>query len=326
MTATTRRRLLGGIGIAGLAGLTAPIRSGAAQTLEGPLRVGVYRGQDRTLLAGTGLDHAAYQVQYNEFTGGNLINQAIDAGALDLGSGSEIPLVFAATSGARLRAVATLEGPAADQAVLVPRGSPARSIADLRGKRVGYIRATTAHYFLIRMLQQHGMSFDDIQPVQIGLSAGLTAMTSGALDAWATYGYAIPILQTRIGARVLQDAVGILSGNYVFSAATGRLDDPAFRAAATDYLDRLGRAYAILETDKPRWAALVAPVVGVPESAVLADLRSFDRPFRLRASRPSDIDSARAVAATFADAGLLPHGVDVAGWFSDALSGALPRA
>ncbi|MCQ8278124.1 ABC transporter substrate-binding protein [Acetobacteraceae bacterium KSS8] len=321
-----RRDILAAAGAAALAGTSRMRPAFAAPQLDRSLRVGVYRGGDQTLLSGTGLDHADYAVQYGEFTGGNLINQAIDAGALDLGSSSEIPLVFAATARARLRAVATLEGPTANQAVIVPKDSPARSIADLRGKRVGYIRATTAHYFLIRMLQQHGMSFADIQPVAIGMSAGLSAMTSGALDAWATYGYVIPMLQVRIGTRTLQTATGILSGNYIFSAATADLDDPAFQAAALDYLSRLDRAYAILDADKPRWARLVSPVVGVPYDVVLADLRSFERRFHVRASRPSDIDSARAVAATFAGAGLLPKDVDVASSFSDSLSGGLPRA
>jgi sulfonate transport system substrate-binding protein len=36
----------------------------------------------------------------------------------------------------------------------VPKGSTARSIADRKGKRVGYVRATAAQYFVVRMLEQ----------------------------------------------------------------------------------------------------------------------------------------------------------------------------
>ena len=323
----SRRRLLGGLAIACFSPLLARRASAAPIDLSGvTLRIGVYRGQDQTLLAGTGLLDTPYTTRFAEFTAGNLINQAISADALDLGGGSEIPAVFAAASQADIRVVAVMEGPTTSQAVLVPKNSPARSIADLRGKRVGYIRATTAHYFLLRMLAQHGMTFADIEPVALGMSSGLTAMKSGALDAWATYGYAIAMLETDVGARVLQNAVGILSGNYLVTANPRRLHDPADRTAIADYIGRLDHAYRILEADKPRWARLVAPVVAVPEPLVLAYLNDEEKPYKLRAIGPADIASAQDVADTFSKVGLLPSHVDVAPYFTGVLDPLLARS
>jgi sulfonate transport system substrate-binding protein len=305
-------------GFASLAMLAAP--PALARDLSGvTLRIGTFRGQDQTVLPGTGLNNFPYKVAYSEFAAGNLITQAINADALDIGSWSEIPLVFAAAAHANIRVIATMEGPAANQAVIVPKTSQAKSIADLRGKRVGYIRATTAHYFLIKMLAQHNMSFTDIQPVALSMSAGLTAMQSGALDAWATYGYAIPVLQSATGARVLQNAIGILSGNYLIGANPRGLTDPAFRAAAADYISRLGHAYRILYADRPRFAKLLAPAVQIPEAIALAYLQGQERGLSIRPSQPSDIKSAQDVAETFTRAGLLPGHVDVAPYFSDAL-------
>ncbi len=314
-TIPTRRELLAGATAASMS-LLSPARAAAATTL----RVATFRGQDQTLLPGTGQDRFPYRVVFSEFNAGNLITQAINADAIDVGAWSEIPLVFAAAAHSDVRVVAVMEGPTTGQAVLVPKGSAARSIADLKGRRVGYIRATTAHYFLIRMLAQHGLGFSDIQPVALGMSAGLTAMKSGALDAWATYGYAIPEIIQQTGARVLQNAVGILSGNYLIGANPRRLGDPAFRVATADYIERLGRAYTILDADKVRWAKLVAPVVDVPEPYVLATLREQERPYRLRAIRATDIASAQDVSDVFARAGLLPPGVRVAPYFTDILS------
>jgi sulfonate transport system substrate-binding protein len=318
----TRRRLIqAGAAALWAEELRATEGRAATRDLSGvTLRIGVFRGMDGTIMPGTGLANFPYKVAYGEFNAGNLITQAISAGALDLGGCSEIPLVFAAAAGFNIRIVAVMQGPTVNQAVLVPKGSTARSIADLRGRRVGYIRATTAHYFLIKMLAQHGMSFADIQPVALGMSAGLTAMKAGALDAWATYGYAIATLETDAGARVLQDARGILSGNYLVGATPQKLGDPAFRAAVADYIERLGKAYAILDADKPRWARLVAPVIGVPEPIALAYLQEEDQPYILRAIRPADVSSAQDVADTFVKVGLLPPDASVSGYFSDALS------
>lgn len=321
----TRRRLLEAAALAGLSSLAA--RAGRSADLSRlTLRAGVFLGQDETLLHGTGLDRTPYTVDYAEFNAGNLITQAVDAGAIDYGTWSEIPLVFAAASRARLKVIATVEGPTSDQAVLVPSGSPARSIADLRGKRVGYIRATTTHYFLLKMLARHGLSFSDIQPVALSMTAGRTAMSASALDAWATYGYAIPMLQTDGRVRILETAAGILSGNYLMGANARQLGDPDFRVMLADYIGRVARAYAILSLDKPRWAKLVAPIVNVPEPLVLTYLRDFNRPFVIRAIRPSDIASAQDVADTFARNNLLPRGIEVADYFSHALTPLLRAA
>ncbi|MBB2205804.1 ABC transporter substrate-binding protein [Gluconacetobacter takamatsuzukensis] len=318
----TRRHALGLA--AGLALATPLRRARAADTESVTLRVAAFRGMDQTLLAETGLNDFPYRVAFSEFNSGNLIAQAINADAIDLGMWSEIPMVFAASAGARVAVVATMDGPTTDQALLVPTGSPAQSVADLRGRRVGYIKATTAHYFLLKMLAQHGMGMADIKPVALGMSDGLTAMKSGSLDAWATYGYAIQTLEADKTARILQSAADILSGHYFIGANPRGLAGADFRAAAADYLHRLGKAYAILTADKPRWARAVAPVIKVPEPLVLAYLQSQNRPYTPRAWRPDDIASAQSVADTFIQAGVLPAGTSLQPVFSTALAPLLP--
>ncbi|GBQ87708.1 nitrate/sulfonate/bicarbonate transporter substrate-binding periplasmic protein [Gluconacetobacter johannae DSM 13595] len=321
----SRRHALGLAAGVGLSAAAAPFRRATAEDLtRATLRVAAFRGMDQTLLAATGLDDFPYRVTFSEFNSGNLIAQAINADAIDLGMWSEIPMVFAASAEARIAVVATMEGPTTDQALLAPTGSAARSVADLRGRRVGYIKATTAHYFLLRMLAQHGMSFADIHPIALGMSDGLTAMKAGSLDAWATYGYAIQTLEADGTARILQSAADILSGHYFVGANPRGLANPDFRAAAADYIRRLGKAYATLGTDKPRWARAVAPVIKVPEPLVLAYLQSQNRPYAPRAWRQGDIAGAQSVADTFVTAGVLPPGTHVGAVFSPALTPLLP--
>ena len=314
-----RRRAIG-LGAALALGAGAGGDARAADLSGVTLRVGVYRGFDATILPATGQDRFPYKVEFHEFSAGNLITQAINADALDLGSWSEIPLVFAAAARARLRVVAVERGPTTNQAVIVPKNSAARSIADLRGKRVGYIRATTAHYFLLKMLQQHGLGFGDIQAVALGMNAGATAFSSGMLDAWATYGYAIQLAEADSGARVLQNATGILSGNYLVGLQPKHEHDPIMLAVVADYLGRLNRASTILDADRPRWAKLVAPVVQVPEPLVLSYLRALDRPYSMVPVTAEAVRSCQQVADSFASAGLIPADIDVAPWFSRVLT------
>jgi hypothetical protein len=95
-----------------------------------------------------------FRLEYSNFASGQLVIEALDGGALDFGNMSEIPPVFAAASTIQsFRQIAVLHGDVNNQVVLVPRGSTIAALADLKGKRVGYVRATTSQYFLIRMLQ-----------------------------------------------------------------------------------------------------------------------------------------------------------------------------
>jgi sulfonate transport system substrate-binding protein len=283
-----------------------PVPSPGAVTL----RVAQYKAGDQLVLRLAGLDDTPYRIAWSEFGSGNLMLEAINAGAIDLAYGSEIPPIFAAISGARVKIVGVIKGDVNEQVVLVPKDSPVTSISQLRGKRVGYVRATTTHFYLLRMLEEAGMSFADIQAVNLTPSDGAAAFRAGALDAWAIYGYSVPLARDG-GARVLRTANGILSGNYLNYAAPDALADPPRRAALIDLLRRIAGAYRWIDAHHAEYGAATAAALGVPEHAIRALLDNVSQPRRLVAATDAAIDSEQRVADTFAKAGVLPRAVDV---------------
>ncbi|WP_034411557.1 ABC transporter substrate-binding protein [Derxia gummosa] len=331
-----------GAGARALGGLAAP---GAATTVAGTglaalapdahaagidlskqrIRIGTYKGGDRLALRAAGQDDFPYTVDFAEFSGGNLIVEALNAGSLDLGSGSEIPPIFAAQSNTRinLRVVAVLKDDVNSQVVLVPKDSTAKTIADLRGKRVGYVRATTTHYYLLRMLEDAGLGFADIDPVNLSPADGFAAFRSGKLDAWAIYGYNVPLAKTQAGARVLRNAGGYLSGNYLYYAHPDAIADAGRRAAVADYLQRLARAAKWFEANADAYARLYAKEIRVSEDAILELYRNRSQPRRLVAPADAEIRSQQLVADTFAKARVLDAKVDVAPLWDRAFAGAL---
>lgn len=308
----TRRAAL----ISGAAVLATPHLACAAAVT---LRVGTYRGEDQMLLPMAGQAATPYQVQYFQFASGQLIVEAMNGGALDYGSWSEIPQAFAAAGGAKVRAVAVLKGDVNDQVVLVPTASPVTDIAGLKGKRVGYVRATTSHYFLLRMLWRAGLDFSDIQPINLDPADGAAAFTAGDLDAWAIFPYAAQEALGTGRARVLLTANGYLSGNYLLGAAPAALADPGLRAAVADYVAREGRAFAWAEAHKSQWEAAVAAAIQVRPDYVRETIEDESQPERVVPIDAAAIASAQAVADTFAKAGLLPAGTDVRGYFDTSL-------
>ena len=81
-----------------------PARALALDLASVTLRIATYKGQSATMLPAAHQDSTPYRVVYSEFASGNLIVEAMNAGAVDIGSWSEIPTAFVAASGADISA------------------------------------------------------------------------------------------------------------------------------------------------------------------------------------------------------------------------------
>lgn len=253
-----------------------------------------------------------FRIDYSNFASGQLVIEALDGGALDFGNMSEIPPVFAAASTIHsFRQIAVLHGDVNNQVVLIPRDSAVMSLADLKGKRIGYVRATTSQYFLVRMLQSVGLTWSDITPTPMGVSDGLAAFANGQLDAWAIYGYPIQRAMATDGARILKTALGFLSGNYIISAHIDALSDPVKSKLIGDYLRLCKRAYAWGAAHEPEWTTLIAKDIGVPLEYVQDQFRRKSDTYSLRPVDETAIASQQSVADVFAQQTLIPKRVDV---------------
>lgn len=282
---------------------------------EGVLRASVTgrgEGDTRLLLRSAGIAPEGFRVSYSDFQSGHLVVEAFNAGSLDYGGASEIPPVFAAASTMQsFRQIAVLHGDVNNQVVLVPRGSRIAGLADLKGKRVGYVQATTAQYFLIRMLQSVGLGWKDITPVPMTVSDGAAAFASGALDAWAIYGFPIQRAIATEGARILKTALGFLSGNYLVIAHVDALADPAKAEMIGQYLRLIRRGFAWAVAHEAEWAAIVAKEIGVPLAYVQDQFRRKSAHYELRPVDAAAIASQQDVANLFAEQKLIPKHVDV---------------
>jgi sulfonate transport system substrate-binding protein len=300
-----------GAGLAALlGGWSSATRAAAVQLRDASLRVGTYKGGDSYYFSEAGVANIPYKTQLAEFAAGNLIVEALASDSLDCGSMSEIPPIFAAASGAQLKVIAVLRGDVNNQVVLVPKNSAITDPAQFKGKRIGYARSTTSHYFLIKLLKENGLSFKDIEPVALAPQDALAAFRSGQLDAWVIYGLVVELAKNQ-GARVLRTADGYLSGNYVVSASTKAIADPLKHAAIGDYLQRLAKVYDWINRNPQPWAAKSGQIAGVPPQLFLNQVSRRSQPYKLVAVDDGSIRSQQQVADVFADAGLLARRIDV---------------
>ena len=90
--------------------------------------------------------------------------EALNVGAIDFGVAGETPPIFAQAAGAPL--VLAYDPPAPQgEAILVPKDSTLKSVADFKGKKVALNKGSNVHYLLVKALQKARLKYADIQPV-----------------------------------------------------------------------------------------------------------------------------------------------------------------
>lgn len=312
----TRRRFLKTAGALGIVPAIGPkavhAASDLSQDLSGvTLRVAYYKGLHKTLLETAGLADTPYRVDWKEFNSGVQHIEGINADALDFGSGSEISAAFAAKSGAAVKFIAVYKEDLNNQGTFVQKDAPIKTVADLRGKRVGYVRGTTSQYYLYKQLAEAGLSFDDIRAANLSPTDGLIAFARGDLDAWAIWGYNGQIARTKYGAGTLKTGVGYLSGNFLISANPKAINDPKRHAALADFLQRLKKAYAWSNLNYPTYAAAQSQAIGVPVEDILELFNRRSQDYSLVANSDAAVASHQEVADVFTKIGVFDKSVDV---------------
>lgn len=222
---SSSRRHLIAAGLASVATLGTLGASRAAWAQDGSrvLRIGHQKGW-LSILKGRGtlekrLAPLGVKVTWTEFTAGPVQLEALNVGSIDFGDVGEAPPIFAQAAGAPLVYVgATVPRPALE-AVVVPKDSPIRSVADLKGKRVAYNKGSNVQYFLVKLLQKHGLQFSDVQSVYLAPADARAAFERGAVDAWVIWDPFLAAAQQTLQARLLADATGVVNNRgYYFSS------------------------------------------------------------------------------------------------------------
>ncbi|MDR1136216.1 MAG: ABC transporter substrate-binding protein [Clostridiales Family XIII bacterium] len=67
--------------------------------------------------------------------------------------------------------------------LVVRTGAGIESLADLKGKKLAYTRGASPHMYAIRVLNEAGLTFDDIEPLNSTIPEGLAGIISNTIDA-----------------------------------------------------------------------------------------------------------------------------------------------
>lgn len=100
---------------------------------------------------------------------------------------ADTPLVLAALAGSKFQILATIAGSARDNRFLARTDRGIRTAADLKGKRIGVVQGTTAHYFADTLLLFNGIAMSEVTLVPLDGADPAGALIRGDVDAAALY-------------------------------------------------------------------------------------------------------------------------------------------
>jgi sulfonate transport system substrate-binding protein len=207
-----------------------------------------------------------YSVRWLEFPAGPQLLEGLNANAVDIGVVGETPPVFAQAGGVDFVYIAAEPDAPRGEAVIVPKNSPIRSLAELRGKKVAVTRGSNSHYLLVKALEHGKVRYDEIQPAYLVPADARAAFANGSVDAWSIWDPYLAAAERQLDARVLTNGEGLVRNIEYYVArrsfATQHADVVHAVLAETQQLDTWA------SQNVPAVAAQLAPLTGLDTGAL----------------------------------------------------------
>lgn len=208
------------------------------------------------------------EIRWVHSLGSNKANEYSQSGTADFASTAGIAALMARANGVPIRTVYVYSKPEWT-ALVAPAGSPIRTVADLKGKRVAATRGTDPYFFLLQALETAGLEESDVTVVPLQHPDGKVALQQGDVDAWAGLDPHMAQIELEDGARLFFrepgfNTYGFLNAHEDFLA---RYPEATRRVLAT--YER-GRRWILEHPDEA--AELLARTSGVSLPVALKEL------------------------------------------------------
>ncbi|MFZ3451964.1 aliphatic sulfonate ABC transporter substrate-binding protein [Arthrobacter sp. 7Tela_A1] len=130
------------------------------------------------------LEEEGVDVNWVQSAGSNKANEALRAGAIDVGSTAGSAALLARANGSPIKTISIYSQPEW-AALAVGPDSGITSVADLKGKSVAATKGTDPYFFLVQALEEAGLETSDVTVQNLQHADGRAALENGSVDAWS---------------------------------------------------------------------------------------------------------------------------------------------
>jgi NitT/TauT family transport system substrate-binding protein len=217
---------------------------------------------------------ATYDVQWHNFTSGAPLTNEMVAGKLDFGAMADFPGslngVAFQKAGRRSLFISVLSGSTkgSGNGIVVPAGSQARSLDDLKGKTISVPFASTAHGMLLRAIEAKGWDPEtDVSIITQAPEVAGPALQANKVDAHADFVPFAELFPWRGFARKIFD--GSQANTPTFHGALVDAEyAEKYPEIVTAYLRASLEADRLIAAEPERYSELISKVTGIEAEVV----------------------------------------------------------
>lgn len=210
-------------------------------------------------------------INWVQSAGSNKANEALLAGAIDIGSTAGSAALLARSNGSPIKTIDIYSQPNWS-ALAVPAGSDIKDVEDLKGKSIAVTVGTDPYFFLLQALDEAGLEATDVTIVNLQHADGKAALENGSVDAWSGLD---PLLSTSVevaGTQIIYDNIDFNSYGFLNATETFLQNSPDLAQLVVNAYEQ-ARAWAAENGDEA--AQILADVAGI--DAAIAEAVLLDR-------------------------------------------------
>jgi len=234
-----------------------------------PITIGYQAIPDWLLFAARDLklfEKAGLAPTYVKFAAGVPMIAAAQSKSIDVASLGSVPFLIGLSQGVDWVMIGINPEGAYVEGLVARKGSGIDTLADLKGKRIGYFRGSTAHFGVMMMLRQHGIRLDQVKLLHMPPAEQLAALAKNEIDAAMVWEPWMQKMVHEANARIIatEGDIGIYTNVDGYSVRRDWLRDN--RETAVRFLRALLMAYDVLQKDPRVGVRALAEEMGIKEA------------------------------------------------------------
>ena len=207
------------------------------------------------------------KIEWSLFDSGGAVNEAVVAGAVDIGLVGSSPTSRGISKGIEYQVPWIFDVIGKAEALVVKGDKGINSLADLKGKTIATPFASTSHYSLLAALQEAGLSDTDVKVIDSEPDAILAAWQAGQIDGAYVWNPNLAKLTADNGKVLItsEDLSKKGKTTYDLAVVTNKFASE-YPAAVQLWLDAENAAVKEIQSDPAKAAVAVAAELNITEA------------------------------------------------------------
>jgi aliphatic sulfonates family ABC transporter substrate-binding protein len=205
---------------------------------------------------------------YVKFIAGRPMIAAAQEKSIDVADLGSVPFLIGLAQGVDWSMIGISTEAAYSEGIVAQKASGINTVADLRGKRIGYFRGSTSHYGIVTALRQSGIRPDQVTLFDMTPEKQLAALANNDIDAAEVWEPWVQRMVHEANASIIatEGDSGIYTNVTGYVVRRDWLRDN--RETAVRFLRALLRAYDIVQKDPDIAVSTVAQEMSLKEAWV----------------------------------------------------------